>query len=78
MLKADRLRRAAFLLFKIDRGPSKFCAVKLPLTGEFVAPQGSIHWNVWGLQFVFLTRFSVAFSAPLIRGQTPKSGFLSG
>jgi hypothetical protein len=65
------------LLFKIDRGPSIFCAVKLPSSGEFVAPPAAIHWNFWGLQFVFLTRFSVAFSAPVIRGQTPKSGFLS-
>jgi hypothetical protein len=77
MLKVDRLRWSAFLLFKMDRAPSKFCALKLPLSGEYVAPQAAIHWNFWGLQFVFSTRFSIAFSAPLIRGQTPKSGFFS-
>jgi hypothetical protein len=65
------------LLFKIDRGPSIFFAAKLPLSGEFVAAPATIHWNFWGLQFVFLTRFSVAFSGPVIREQTPKSGFLS-
>jgi hypothetical protein len=77
MLKVDRFRRSAFLPFKIDRGPSNFCAVEPPPSGEYVAPQAAIHWNFWGLQFVFSARFSIAFSASLIRGQTPKSGFLS-
>jgi hypothetical protein len=44
MLKADRLCRAAFLLFKISLGPSNFCALKLPPTGEFVAARKPIPW----------------------------------